>query len=247
MKYKKRDSVKEAIIQAKLYNACKRVGLDCDLQYAINPNQRYVSEQYRKETSIFDLVVIVGNEIVAIVEVKDTSASPILTACSQQIKRYKRHGVPVFILYSIYDIPYLVRQLLELKTKFLESLGSVKVKCLEADRLSEEKWNTKIATAFDKFNETFPGYRFTNDQSLEVIAKGVRSLGLVEVLRLLGIASNSSQFVSALNYRFKYKKEFELSRICSEHPNVSVQYGGTIQCTISNHQNRQDHIDEKLS
>lgn len=232
----------EAVIQARLYAACKKVGLACDLQYVA---------WSIKETSVFDLVVIVGNEIVAIVEVKDAGASPTSVECSSQIKRYRSHSVPVFILYSIHDIPYLVKQLLEVREKFFESIDPVKAECLEADRQYEAKWNTKIATAFSKFDETFPGYKFTGDSSLEVLAIGVRTLGLIDTLKLMDeFDSDSTEFISALKRRLKRDKDAELqpSRYSQGRWGVfSRDVQDTVSGTITAHQNRQNRIDEKLS
>lgn len=224
---------KEAIIQAELYVACKKAGLDCDLQYAIH------AENAEKDWDIPDLIVVEHDQIICIVEVKDYSSFNNLTPTSrEQIKRYRRHGVPVFILYSIYDIPYLVKQLLEVKAKFLESIDLVKAKCFEADKQNEEKWNTKIAAAFIEFNETFLDYKFTNDQSLEIIAIGVKTLGLIDVLRLDEFKSNLAVFFAMFNAQIDYRNGGGLD---AHKGPVHVTH------TISSYQNRQDHINEKLT
>ena len=243
MKYKKPDCIKEAIIQAELYVACKKIGLDCDLQYVINPNQYLLPEKYRKETSVFDLVAIVGSEIVAIVEVKATGTPFSLVKDSYQIRKYKKQNVPVFVLYSIYDIPYLVKQLLEVKVKFLESVDSAKTKCFEADRQNEKKWDGKIAAAFTKFDEAFPDYKFTNNQSLEIVATGVKVLGLPMVLKLLEESKGSlAEFFSMLKTWIGYVKGgYDHYLLTAQETAASKAH------SISDHQDRQDHINEKLS
>lgn len=221
---------KEAITQAELYILCKEVGLCCDLEHGVD----------LKQGCRPDLVVVVGNQIIAIVEVKRYASFGHLSERSKkQIKRYRGHDVPVFILYSIYDIPYLVKQLLKLKTKFLESMDSAQIKCFEADKQNEEKWNTKIAAAFNEFNETFSDYKFTNQQSLEIIAIGVKVLGLADTLKLMDeFKSDLKVFFSMLDAQISYRK--------TSRERFLNTRKGSVQ-SISTYQNRQDRIDEKLS
>lgn len=238
MQYRSPDYTREAIIQAKLYIACEKAGLNCDLQYVINPSQQFIPEKYRKETSVFDLIVIMDYEIVAIVEVKTADASISSTENSEQIKRYKSYGVPVFILYSIYDIPYLVKRLLEVREEFLEFADLAKAKCFESDKQNEEKWNKKITVAFDWFDEIFPNYKFSNSYSLEILATGVKVLGLLDLLKLIDESKNSvEEFFSMLNNWIDYRKGGRERYLDTRK--------GTIQ-TISGYQDRQNRIDEKL-
>jgi len=224
------DNMREAAIQAELYVACRKAGLDVNLQCSIHSDQ--------KGWDLPDLIVIEHDQIICIVEVKDYSSFANLTSASKkQIKRYRSHGVPVYILYSIYDIPYLVKQLLEVKTKFLESMDSTGAKCFEADKQSKEKWNRKIAVAFDQFDETFPDYKFTSRQSLEIITIGVKTLGLADVLTLMDeFRSNLIEFFSMLNAQINYKKGGR-DRFLNTRK-------GTVG-SISSYVNRQNRIDEK--
>jgi len=231
--YQKPSYTKEAIIQAELYAACKKMGLICNLQCSLVVD--------RKGWDLPDLVVIEHNQIICIVEVKDYNSFGRLSSASKnQIKRYKKHNIPVFIIYSIYDIPYLVKKLVEVRKKFLESVDSDKAKCFEADRQNEEKWDKKIATAFSKFDELFPDYRFTNNYSLETLVEGVEVLGLPDLLKLMDeyFESSASDFLFALTslviYRRGGRERFLNTR------------KGTI-LTLSSYENRQDRINEKLS
>lgn len=232
LRYQKSRYQNEAIIQAKLYIACKKAGLACDLHFAILKDQT--------EWDIPDLIVVEHDQIIAMVEVKDYSSFGNLTSISkEQVVRYESHGLPVFVLYSAYDIPYLVKRLLEIKTKFLESLDSDKAKCFEADRQNKEKWNVKIASAFQEFDETFPRYIFTNQQSLETVATGVKILGLVDVLRLMDeYAGKSVEFFSMLNAQIDYT--------LSGRDRFLNTRKGTVS-SISGYYARQTRFDEKLS
>lgn len=190
LEYRKPINAKEATIQAVLYMACREADLNCNLQCSISVD--------RKGWDLPDLIVIEHNQIISIVEVKDYTSFGRLSSYSRgQIERYERHSVPVFILYSIYDIPYLVKSLLEIKRKFLKSIDSAKAKCFEADRENKEKWDKKIAKAFSKFDETFPDYRFTNECSLEILATGVKVLGLSDLLKLMDESKDSMKEFSS--------------------------------------------------
>lgn len=239
--YQKPRYQNEAIIQAKLYMACKKAGLGCDLQFAILKDQT--------GWDIPDLIVIEHDQIIAMVEVKDYSSFNNLTSTSkEQIKRYRSHGVPVFILYSIYDIPYLVKKLLKIKVKFLESIDSSKAKCFEADKQNKEKWNKKIVTAFDRFDKTFPDYKFSSNRSLEILATGVRVLGLPDILKLIDESSEDSaeDFFYALDISLTRNKN-ELRNEEDRHMTGQL-YGfyDTVN-TATGYHNRQNKIAEKLN
>lgn len=79
MKYKNTDYIKEAVIQANLYRACKDEDLSCDLQYVVFPNE--------KGQCVFDLIVIESYEIIAIVEIKTTKTPLNSVDNSNQIKK----------------------------------------------------------------------------------------------------------------------------------------------------------------
>ena len=231
MRYKNPNYVKEAVIQSELFTACKKAGLRCDMQYVICPGEK-------ENQCTFDLVVVESYDIIAIVEVKTSTSINASVEDSSQIRKYRKQNVPVFILYSIYDIPYLVKQLVEVKTKFLESVDSDKAKCFEVDRQNIEKWNTKITAAFIEFDETFPDYKFTNDHSLELLAIGVRVLGLTDILKLMDEHNDNlkvffSMLDAQINYRNTGRDRFLNTRKGTTH-------------SISSYYTRQDHIDEKL-
>lgn len=226
----KRGFVNEAVIQAELYTACKEAGIFCDLQYSIK------AEKHQRDMP--DLVVVEGYQVIAIVEVKGYTYFKKLGSISEhQIKSYKQHNVPVFILYSVYDIPYLVTELLEIQSKFLKSIDSTIVECCEADRQREQKWDDKIAEAFGRFDEVFPDYKFGN-HSLELLVDGVKVLGLLNLLKQMTLYANVEDFFFGLNNLVTYTKSGSL-RFLNERK-------GTIH-TVLGYQNRQDRIDEKLS
>ena len=221
---------KEAITQAELYISCKKVGLRCDLEHGVD----------LKQGCRPDLVVVESYQIIAIVEVKRYASFGHLSERSKkQIKRYRSHDVPVFILYSIYDIPYLVKQLLKLKSKSLESMDSAKAKCFEADRQREERWDERIAAAFVEFDIRFPNYKFTNGRSLELLAIGVKVLGPLNLLKVMDESKgNLTEFFDMLSAQIDYTNGGP-ERFLNTRK-------GTVQ-SISTYQNRQDKIDEKLS
>jgi len=236
MKYNLPTSEGEAVIQAKLYTACEKAGLNCDLEYNVL--------RYPVVESRLDLIIIEDCEILAIVEVKTSDSMNALVENSEQIKRYKTYNVPVFILYSIYDISYIVKRLVEIRTKFLESCDPTKIKCLEADKQTEEKWNEKIAAAFSKFDELFPDYRFTNNYSLEIFATAVKIMGLPGLLKLMGEYSkdNVREFIFALKRFLKYKKEEELQLLRKCYGRWGVDEVNT----VSSHYDKLNNIDENL-
>lgn len=226
MKYKSTSWDIEAAIQAELYVACKKAQLWCALEYL-------------HEDCRFDLAVVEHNQVIAIIEVKTPAADSYSIERSTQIIKYRKYGIPVFILYSVYDIPYLVKRLIGVKTKFLESIEPAKIKCFEADRLSENKWDKKIFQALSKFDETFPDYKFTNKYSLEDIATGVKVLGLLDLLKLMDEYSKGSvgDFFFALNNLVNFRK--------AGPDHFLNQRKGTVQ-TATVYCNRQNRIDEKL-
>lgn len=234
MEYIKPDNIKEAIIQSELYMACKKAGLTCDLQFGISLDQ--------KETGwdLPDLIVVECNQIISIVEVKDYSSFKNLSPYSKnQIERYKKHSVPVFILYSVYDIPYLVKELLEVRKKFLESTDPINSNCFEADRQNKKKWDAKIAIALSRFDEAFPNYKFTNQHSLEDLATGVRVLGLSGLIRAIDESEGKvGDFFFALNGLLGYKKRGRLQTLNRRKNTVD---------TVSLYCSWLDRIDEKLS
>lgn len=199
LSYQKPENTKEIQIQVELYIACKKAGLNCILEPTI------VADSNLKGWEFPDMVVVENYQIFAIVEVKPyAKLGKLTTGSRKQIKRYFQHGTPVFILYSMYDIPYLVKLLLEYKARFLESIDSVKAKCFEADRQNQEKLDAKIAAAFSKFDEVFPGYRFMNGYSLEVLATGVKVLGLPDLLKQMTLYANVGDFFFGLSSLIKY-------------------------------------------
>jgi len=242
MKYKKTKCVKEAVIQAELYVACRKADLCCDLQYIVNPNQWCIPVKHRKETSVFDLVITEGNDVIAIVEVKtpDSISISISVENSEQITRYKKHDVPVFVLYSIYDIPYLVKELVEVRSKFLESIDLATVECFESDKQSEKNWDNKITKAFGRFDEVFPDYKFTSSRSLESLADGVKVLGLEDVLKLMDdyVGDSTSNFFLVFDELVTYRKSGP-SRFLNERK-------GNIK-TLTQYQERQDKITKKFN
>jgi CRISPR/Cas system CSM-associated protein Csm2 small subunit len=229
----KRGYVKEAVIQSELYMVCRVAGMACDLQYSI-PSKR-------QQRDMPDLVVIEGYEIIAIVEVKDYSSFTQLgTWSSEQITRYKKHNVPVFILYSVYDIPYLIKELIEVRKKFLESIDPTIMECSKGDRQSEKNWDNKIAAAFDYFDEVFPDYKFTSSRSLESLADGVKVLGLEDVLELMDdyVEDNVENFFLVFDELVAYRKSGPSRFLNTRKYTVH---------TVLGYQNRQDKISKKLS
>lgn len=232
MKYKSTSWDIEAAIQAELYIACRKAHLHCALEYLY-------------EDCRFDLVVIEHNQVISIVEVK----TPILLSHqverSAQVVKYKKYDIPIFILYSIYDIPYLVKRLLEVRKKFLESAPLIVTECFEADRQNEEKWNKKIEKALSKFDEIFPDYQFTKEHSLEILAEGVRVCGLSDVLGLLDIHSGFplGDFFFSLSSLLNYNKSKTL------HELKLKQDGSDFHSfdTASDHHNKLSKIAEKLN
>ncbi len=242
MKYKKHDHIREVEIQNKLYNSCIEAGLTCELQYIVNPNQQYLPKEYRESTCVFDLIVIEAYEIIAIVEVKDSNCTPIVVEGSKQIEKYNQFNLPVFVLYSAHDIPYLVKKLLEVRDKFLQSCDSNKAKCFEADIQNEKKWGEKIAEAFVKFDLAFPNYKFTNECSLKTLADAVRILGLSDVLKLMDESKGNIQnFFFSLNASFEYN-EWEKAQIMPK----DFLDPKSIYCPVSAYLNETKRIDEKL-
>lgn len=234
LRYQKSASTKEILTQVKLYTACKEAGLDCDMEYSITAHWD------GQDRDVPDFILVACNQIIAIVEVKNYFSFNNLSPFSKnQIERYEHHSIPVFILYSTYDIPYLVKRLVEIKTKFLESCDPTKIKCFESDKQNEEKWNEKIAMAFSKFDEVFPDYKFTNECSLEILATGVKVLGLSDLLKLMDEYSKSGvkDFLFAFSSLLDYKKG-------GRERFLDVQKGTIL--SISGYHDRQDRIDEKL-
>jgi len=178
LEYNKQSLIKESVIQSELYLACKKAGLQVDLQYTIgigNPNR-----------SMPDCVIVQNYCIMAIVEIKNYKAYSGLSVISQdQIKRYKSYGVPVFVLYSRYDIPHLIRKLLDVRNRFLGKANLEQTKYFIADKKSEELKQFGIDLVVQIFNETFPNYGYTEKYSLELLAIAVEKIGAMKVAGIL--------------------------------------------------------------
>jgi len=220
LEYRKPDHTKEAVIQAELYAACKKARLSCDLEY-------WIPSQEDKQSEVPDLVVIENHQIIAIVEVKIyPQYGRLITYSKDQIKRYKQFGIPVFILYSIYDIPYLVKKLVSIQKGYLRSIeNTASSKCNESDKSSEKKWGDKISIALDTFNETYPDYKFTESYSLQIVATSVKALGLELVLKITSSPENKNvdDFFFELNNLLDYKVRGRLQMLNRGHPNSKIQ------------------------
>ena len=229
MKYMDTSYNDEVVIQAELYLACKKAQLQCALEYT-------------HENCRFDLVVVECNQVISIVEVKSPVFSSYPIERSAQIIKYKKYNIPVFILHSTYDICYLVKKLLEIREKFLESCDSDRIKCFEADRQNEEKWNGKISEALSKFGVVFPNYKFMYGYSLEDVAIGVKVLGLSNVLKLMDecVSGKILDFFKLLNQAVTCEKK-EGSQIFDKRRD------GEEICTLGEHHSKINKINEKLS
>lgn len=159
--YKEPNCVNEAIVQAELYYTCKNAGLKCDLEYIFSPDSG------RK--CVFDLVVIENYQVIAIVEVKRYDHfGYTFQLDADQIKRYQQLGVPVLTLYSIYDIPYLVKKLVSIQKRYLESIeNTTSGERNESGKIGERVQKEDILTVFDTFDKTYPNYEFANERSLQ--------------------------------------------------------------------------------
>jgi len=240
LEYKKPDSPPEIVVQAELYRACKEAGLNCDLEYHI-PIDPLV-ENRRDNASIPDLVVVENRQIIVIVEVKPHSQfDKSNTYNSEQIKRYKQFGVPVFILYSIYDIPHLVKRLFRIQQNYLKSISETSSTFSKNEKSSENRWEEKINIAIDKFNKVFPNYEFTNEYSLETIATAVKILGLDCVLRIICYPDRKVEdFFFYLNSRLDYIDRGKKGTITLNRRNSTLQ-------TERSHEYKLYRIDRKLN
>lgn len=178
LEYKKPDYVKEIVIQTELYKACKDSNLVCDLEYIAFSSKE-------EKQCVLDLVVVENYQIIAIVEVKDQKDSISVVENSEQLKRYKQFGVPIFILYSIYDIPHLVKKLVTIRDNYLKLITETKREHSKNEKKSENRWEEKVNKAIDEFNKAFPNYRFTNEYSMETVAIAVKILGLEQVIQII--------------------------------------------------------------
>jgi len=195
--YHKSNLTRETFIQSKLFQACLEAGLTCEAEYPY-------------EDCRFDLVAIEGSEIIAIVEVKKPDqfeeGKDNETA---QIKKYKRFGVPVFILYSVYDIPYLVRKLISIQ----ENFSTIFTDIIENDEKKKTQ-DLEISSCLDEFDKVFPNYKFTNEYSLEDLVTAVKFFGSVPVLERIRKFSEqgSDNFFLSLKYLLQRKREEELKK-----------------------------------
>jgi hypothetical protein len=200
LNYKKPDYINEVVIQAELYQACKKAGLTCNLEYICYTD--------KEEKCVLDLIVIENYQIIAIVEVKRYDHFEHISWDVHQIKRYKQLSIPIFILYSIYDIPHLVKRIVRIQQNYLKSISENSSTHNENEKLSEDRWKEKISIAIDGFNKTFPNYEFTNEHSLETIATAVKVLGLDLVLKIICYPNRKVEdFFFYLNSRLDYERE----------------------------------------
>jgi hypothetical protein len=210
LNYKKPNYINEVVTQAKLYQICVEAGLTCDLEYICYTD--------KEEKSVLDLIVIENHQIIAIVEVKRYDHFGHTSWDVDQIKRYKQFDVPVFTLYSIYDIPYLVKRLVSIQQNYLKLISEDLSTFSKNEKSSENRWEEKINTAIDKFNKVFPNYEFTNEHSLEAIADAVKILGLDLVLKIINKFSNKKvedfffQFDASVKYELQKRKPLILNK-----------------------------------
>jgi hypothetical protein len=234
LEYKESVCVKEAVIQSKLYESCEKAGLVCDLQYVVFLDGK-------KEKCVLDLVVIENYQIIAIVEVKDQEDNPDRIRDSKQLKRYKQFGVPVFILYSIYDIPHLIKRLVKIQQNYLKSISETSSIFGKNEKRSEDRWEEKINKAIDEFNKIFPNYEFTNEHSLETIATAVKVLGLNCVLSIICYPNRKVEdFFFYLNSRLDYIDRGKKGTITLNRRNSTLQ-------TERSHEYKLYRIDRKLN
>jgi hypothetical protein len=212
LEYKKPRCTNEVVIQSELYHACKEASLTCDLEYVCYTD--------KGEKCVLDLIVIENRQIIAIVELKTifTIDDSILAKNSEQIKRYKQFGVPIFILYFIQDIPRLVKKLVGIQKKYLRSIkNTIPGKCNESDKLSEKRQEELISAALDEFNKAFPNYEFTYKHSLGILASAVKILSLEWVIQIIDASREKGveDFFFQLDCFLQQKKEERLG-----NPNV---------------------------
>lgn len=100
MKYKKK-RLHEDNLRNELCTRCRQEGI------------RVVLEYWHKD-SRFDAVIIREGEVLAIIEVKNWARPQALRTKqnpTEQIKKYRKYGLPVLILWRFYGLKYLMRRI----------------------------------------------------------------------------------------------------------------------------------------
>lgn len=225
LKYNKPRCVNEVIIQADLYHACKEAGLICDLEYICYTN--------KKEKCILDLIVIENHQVIAIVEVKTPDSVELDEYKTEQIKRYKQFGIPVLVLWSVRDISKVVKKLVRIQQNYLKSLEENQAIFNENEKQSKNKWEEKINIAIDEFNEVFPNYEFTNEYSMETIARAVKVLGLDLVLKIINnfFDKKVEDFFFQLNISVDYRLQ-RMKGCSKKHDKVQTVTSEAVKLAI---------------
>ena len=98
----------EANIQAELYSECKKNGIRCYLEYKSSRNGIKGCK--------FDAVITVGDEIIAIIEVKSVSPHNRESRAAswrqgKQYLKYKQFGLPIIRVSGFSEIPGAIEQI----------------------------------------------------------------------------------------------------------------------------------------
>ena len=117
------------------YNKPKREhkdNLKIELASSLSKSSIFMHLEYKHKNCRFDGVIVRNNKILAIIEIKNWSESRALTRSkkpSDQLNKYLKFGVPVYVLWTFNGTKGLVKRLKKLVSNF-DQRGKLAKPCL---------------------------------------------------------------------------------------------------------------------
>ena len=165
----------EATIQAELYRACKDVGLNVVVEYSVLHDD--YSDRRGCECRL-DVVLVVGCDIFAIVEIKRSD----VPVDENQLGRYRAYGPEVYVCTSQWDVPYLVEELLRKRQQYLSVQNREGEELLVRSQIEHERTEGSPVFVLEWFRKVYPDLKWPLPFSMQKVVDWMNVLGANDVI-----------------------------------------------------------------